>query len=130
VDSPAMIGSESERADVRMQHPVAPQPRRLSRDDHRTFDDTLLLLVQLSYVQCAQVGGLKVSIANVTPSAAVRLAVGLKRQRLHCDQRSDGGRGCNGSDLGSDGARHVLRAGCGRRESLEPVTLTVTVIHS
>jgi hypothetical protein len=58
--------------------PVAPAaPTPVAPTITETFDDTLLVFGTNSHTfNVQQVGGLKVSIANVTPSAAVLLGVG------------------------------------------------------
>src|SRR5258705_11918195 len=66
--------------------PVAPAtPTPVLPTITETFDDTLLVAGSNSHTfNVQQVGGLKVSIAKVTPSAAVNLAVGTQSTVSGC----------------------------------------------
>lgn len=114
--------------------PVAPaSPTPVTPTITETFSDTLLLLGANTHTFNVQtVGGLKVSIANITPSAAVNLGVGTSSVS-----------GClvisNLTAVASPTAQIsgtatvpgtfcVLVSDAGNL--VEPVTYTVTVIHS
>jgi hypothetical protein len=114
--------------------PLAPPaPTPVAPTITETFDDTLLVLGSNSHTfNVGQVGGLKVSISNVIPSAAVNLAVGTSSVS-----------GCivisNLTTVASatpqisgtatvTGTFCVLVSDAGNL--VEPVTYTVTIIHS
>ena len=114
--------------------PVAPPaPTPVAPTITETFNDTLLVFGTNSHTfTVQQVGGLKVSIANVTPSAAVNLGVGTSSVS-----------GCivisNLTAVASataqisgtatvPGTFCVLVSDVGNL--VEPVTYTVTVVHS
>src|SRR6476469_2806093 len=75
---PVMIGLTLAVLTSGCNDPVAPPtPTPVPATITETFDDTLLVLGSNSHTfNVQQSGGLKVSIANVTPSAALSLAVG------------------------------------------------------
>ena len=114
--------------------PVAPPaPTPVQPTITETFDGTLLVLSANTHTfDVKQVGGLKVSIANVTPSAAVNLAVGTSSIS-----------GCivisNLTAVASpapqiSGTATVIGTFCvlvsDPGDLVEPVTYTVTVSHS
>jgi len=114
--------------------PVAPAtPTPVPPTITETFDGTLLVLGLNTHVfTVQQVGGLKVSIANITPSAAVNLGVGTSSVS-----------GClvisnltavASSAVQISGTATVPGAFCVSVSDpgslVEPVTYTVTVTHS
>ena len=114
--------------------PVAPAvPTPVAPTITETFDGTLLVLGANTHpFTVHQVGGLKVSIANITPSAAVNLGVGTSSIS-----------GClvisNLTAVASataqiSGTATVAGTFCVRVSDagnlVEPVTYTVTVTHS
>jgi hypothetical protein len=114
--------------------PPAPQtPTPVPATITETFDDTLQVLGSNSHTfNVQQAGGLKVSIANVTPSAALNLAVGTSSIS-----------GCividnvvvvAGTTAQISGTATIRGTFCVLVSDIgnlvEPVTYTVTVLHS
>ena len=115
--------------------PVAPPaPTPVAPTITEKFDDTLLVLGTNSHTfNVQQVGGLKVSIANVTPSAAVVLGVGTQSNVSGCILISSLTAVASATPQISGtatvpGTFCVLVSDVGNL--VEPVTYTVTIIHS
>ena len=114
--------------------PVAPPaPTPVAPTITETFDDTLLVAGANTHTfNVQQVGGLKVSIANVTPSAAVKLGVGTS-SISGCIVINDV-TAVAGATAQISGTATVLGTFCvlvaDVGNLVEPVTYTVTVTHS
>ncbi len=114
--------------------PVAPlTPTPVLPTITETFDDTLLVLGSNSHTfNVQQIGGLKVSIANVTPSAAVNLAVWTSSVSgcivIHNQTVVPGSTAQISGTATVPGTFCVLVSDVGNL--VETVTYTVTVIHS
>jgi hypothetical protein len=114
--------------------PVAPPaPTPVAPTITETFSDTLLVLGANTHTfSVTQVGGLKVSIANVTPSAAVNLAVGTSSVSgclviSNLTAVASATAQISGTATVA-GTFCVLVSDAGNL--VEPVTYTVTVTHS
>jgi hypothetical protein len=131
---PAMIGLSLSVLTSGCNDPVAPPaPTPVAPTITETFDDTLLVAGSNSHTfNVQQVGGLKVGIANVTPSAAVNLAVGTSSVSgciVINNLTAVAGAAAQISGTATvPGTFCVLVSDVGNL--VEPVTYTVTVIHS
>jgi len=132
---PAIIGLSLSLPTSGCSDPVAPAtPTPVLPTITETFDDTLLVAGSNSHTfNVQQVGGLKVSIAKVTPSAAVNLAVGTQSSVSGCivinNLTTVAGTTAQISGTATvPGTFCVLVSDVGNL--VEPVTYTVTVTHS
>jgi hypothetical protein len=114
--------------------PVAPAvPTPVAPTITETFNDTLLVLGANTHTfNVQQVGGLKVSIANITPSAAVNLGVGTSS--VSGCLVINGLTAVSSATAQISGTATVVGTFCvsvaDSGNLVEPVTYTVTVIHS
>ena len=131
---PAIIGLSLSLPTSGCSDPVAPPaPTPVVPTITETFDDTLLVAGANSHTfNVQQVGGLKVSIANVTPSAAVILAVGTASVSgcivIDTQVVVPGSVAQISGTATFPGSFCVLVSDVGNL--VEPVSYTVTVLHS
>jgi hypothetical protein len=114
--------------------PVAPPaPTPVAPTITETFSDTLLPLGTNTHLfNVQQIGGLRVSIADITPDATVTFAIGTQSlvgctpiQQL---KRDPGGAALLSGTATTTGQFCVMVSDSGAL--VEPVTYTVTVLHS
>ena len=116
--------------------PIAPPaPTPVTPTITETFSDTLVQLGTNTHIfTVQQIGGLKVSISNVTPDTAVTFGIGTQSPLLGCSlitqqQRTPGVAAQFSGTATTTGTFCVMVFDAGAVLT-EPTTYTVTVLHS
>jgi hypothetical protein len=116
--------------------PVAPPaPTPVEPTITESFSDTLVQLGSNTHLfTVQQIGGLKVSISDVTPDAAVTFAVGTQSPLLGCSpitqQRRAPGAAAQLSGTATTTGQFCVMVFDFGAVLTEPVTYTVTILHS
>jgi hypothetical protein len=116
--------------------PVAPPaPSPVEPTITETFSDTLLQLGSNTHAfTVRQVGGLKVSISDITPDAAVTFAIGTQSPLLGCSpitqKQRDPGAAAQLSGTATTAGQFCVMVFDAGAVLTEPVTYTITVLHS
>ena len=116
--------------------PVAPPaPTPVEPTVTETFSDTLVQLGSNTHLfTVQQIGGLKVTISNVTPDAVVTFGIGTQSPLLGCSlitqKQHDPGAAAQLSGTATTTGQFCVMVFDAGAALAEPVTYTVTVLHS